>query len=114
MGSQVKSQLPTLPLPRLKISKIALTNSENDIEDEGRCREAVNAKKEEVEDVEETGVEAAKQATVGMSCEKDEQDGGRRRRASRTQAVSYKEPSLRSKMRQGDAGTHSVHKDFNP
>jgi len=112
--SQVKSQLPTLPLPRLKISKIALTNSENDIEDEGRCREAVNAKKEEVEDVEETGVEAAKQATVGMSCEKEEQDGGRRRRASRTQAVSYKEPSVRSKMRQGDAGTHSVYKDFNP
>jgi len=111
---QVKSQLPTLPLPRLKKSKIALTNAKNGSEDEEIGREAVAAKKEEVEDVEETGVEAVKQATVGMSCGQEEQEGGRRRRASRTQAVSYKEPSGKSKMRQGDAGTHSVYKDFNP
>merc|ERR1719233_2150470 len=39
---------------------------------------------------------------------------GRVGRSRRGQAVSYKEPPLGKKLRQGDAGSTSVYKDFKP
>lgn len=72
---------------------------------------AASTQEDELPSVEVATASSSRGSSIGPSAEAAEGRAGRSRRGAQ---VSYKEPPLGKKLRQGDAGSTSVYSDFKP